>query len=47
MSDVLDKPPEEPEGDDTEAGGGKPADGVTEDALSDTEDLDDDDEPDS
>ena len=42
---ILDRPPDEPEGDDTEAAGGSQIaiEPVTEDALEDTEELDEDD----
>jgi hypothetical protein len=42
VSDILTEPPEE-EGDNSEAGGGKPVDPVGEDEIEDTAPLDDDD----
>lgn len=39
----LEKPPKTPEGDDSEAGGGAPANPVTEEELEDARELDDED----
>jgi hypothetical protein len=44
-SEILTEPPED-EGDNSEAGGGKPTEPVSEDELEDADDLDDDEQDD-